>query len=59
MGGIAHKPWRVEAAERELPRGAVPAAEAMLASARTTHDNAFKLKLAARTLASVLGEAKA
>ena len=22
LGGVAHKPWRIEAAERELPRGA-------------------------------------
>ena len=25
LGGVAHKPWRVEAAEAELPRGAKPA----------------------------------
>jgi len=24
VGGIAHKPWRVEAAESELPRGGRP-----------------------------------
>ena len=24
LGGVAHKPWRVEAAEREMPRGAKP-----------------------------------
>jgi xanthine dehydrogenase YagS FAD-binding subunit len=48
----------VEAAERELPRGASVAADAMLAGARTTRDNAFKLPLVQRTLASVLAEAK-
>jgi xanthine dehydrogenase YagS FAD-binding subunit len=58
LGGVAHKPWRVEAAERELPRGASVAADAMLAGARTTRDNAFKLPLVQRTLASVLAEAK-
>jgi xanthine dehydrogenase YagS FAD-binding subunit len=58
LGGVAHKPWRVEAAERELPRGASAAADAMLAGARTTRDNAFKLPLVQRTLASVLAEAK-
>src|SRR3954454_4826346 len=58
LGGVAHKPWRVEAAERELPRGAKAAASAMLDGAKPTHDNAFKVPLVERTLASVLAEAK-
>ena len=58
LGGVAHRPWRVEAAEAELPRGAKPAMAAILDGARPTHDNAFKLVLAERTLASVLAEAK-
>jgi xanthine dehydrogenase YagS FAD-binding subunit len=58
LGGVAHKPWRLEAAERELPRGAGAAAAVLLAGARTTHDNAFKVPLVERTLASVLIEAK-
>jgi xanthine dehydrogenase YagS FAD-binding subunit len=48
----------VEAAEAELPRGAGPAMAAILDGARPTHDNAFKLTLARRTLAAVLAEAK-
>ena len=58
LGGVAHKPWRVEAAEVELPRGAKPAMEAILEGTRPTHDNAFKVTLAERTLASVLLEAR-
>jgi xanthine dehydrogenase YagS FAD-binding subunit len=58
LGGMAHKPWRVEAAEAELPRGAKPAMAAILDGAKPTHENAFKLTLAERTLASVLAEAK-
>jgi len=58
LGGVAPKPWRVEAAERELPRGAAAVAAGLLADARTTHDNAFKVQLVQRTLASVLAEAK-
>jgi xanthine dehydrogenase YagS FAD-binding subunit len=58
LGGVAHKPWRVEAAEREMPRGAKPVASALLAGARTTEHNAFKVPLVERTLASVLAEAK-
>ena len=58
LGGVAHKPWRVEKAEAELPRGAKPAMAAILAEARPTRDNTFKVALAERTLASVLAEAK-
>jgi xanthine dehydrogenase YagS FAD-binding subunit len=58
LGGVAHKPWRVEAAEAELPRGAKAAAAPLLAEARTTQANAFKLPLVERTLAAVLAEAR-
>ena len=58
LGGVAHKPWRVEAAEAELPRGAKAAASAVLDGAKPTHENAFKLPLAERTLSAVLAEAR-
>jgi xanthine dehydrogenase YagS FAD-binding subunit len=58
LGGVAHKPWRVEAAEAEMRRGAKAVTARLLAGARTTHDNAFKVPLVERTLASVLTEAK-
>ena len=58
LGGVAHKPWRVEAAEAEMPRGAKAVTAGLLADARPQHDNAFKLMLVERTLASVLAEAK-
>ncbi|MET4385755.1 xanthine dehydrogenase YagS FAD-binding subunit [Bradyrhizobium sp. F1.4.3] len=58
VGGIAHKPWRVEAAEAEMPRGAKAVAARLLDGARPTRDNAFKLALVERTLAAVLTEAK-
>jgi xanthine dehydrogenase YagS FAD-binding subunit len=58
LGGVAHKPWRVEAAEREMPRGAKAVATTLLAGARTTHENAFKVPLVERTIAAVLNEAK-
>jgi xanthine dehydrogenase YagS FAD-binding subunit len=58
LGGVAHKPWRVEAAEAEMPRGAKAVTERVLAGARPTHDNAFKLRLAERTLAAALTEAR-
>jgi xanthine dehydrogenase YagS FAD-binding subunit len=58
LGGVAHKPWRVEAAEAELPRGAAAVASKLLEGARPTRENAFKLQLAERTLGAVLTEAK-
>ena len=58
LGGVAHKPWRVEAAEREMPRGAKAVAAGLVGAARTTPENAFKVVLVERTLASVLAEAK-
>lgn len=59
LGGVAHKPWRLEAAEAELPRGAKAVTTRLLADAKPTRDNAYKLPLAERTLAAVLREAKA
>jgi xanthine dehydrogenase YagS FAD-binding subunit len=58
LGGVAHKPWRVAAAEAEMPRGAKAVAERLLAGARPTRENAFKLPLVERTLAAVLSEAR-
>ena len=58
LGGVAHKPWRVEAAEAELPKGAAAVVARLLAGARPTEENAFKLKLVERVLAAVLADAK-
>jgi xanthine dehydrogenase YagS FAD-binding subunit len=58
LGGVAHKPWRAEAAEAEMPRGAKAVIERLLGEARTTHHNAFKRPLAERTLAAALADAK-
>ncbi|UVC14677.1 FAD binding domain-containing protein [Mesorhizobium onobrychidis] len=58
LGGVAHKPWRVEAAEIEMPHGAKAVTVHLLADARPTNENAFKLPLVERTLAAVLAEAR-
>ena len=58
LGGVAPKPWRVEAAEAELPRGAKAVSAKLLAGAQPTHDNEFKLQLALRTLGAVLTQAR-
>ncbi|MFR9673493.1 FAD binding domain-containing protein [Streptomyces sp. TR06-5] len=60
LGGVAHKPWRAERAEREL-RGAPAteemfrrAAEAEMAGASPREGNAFKVPLARNTLVATL-----
>jgi len=58
LGGVAHKPWRLEEADAALPRGGQAVADALFAGARPTRDNAFKLTLAARTLHAALAEAR-
>ncbi len=58
LGGVAHKPWRVEAAEAEMPRGAKAVAGRLLAGAKPTKENAFKIKLVERALGAALAEAK-
>jgi xanthine dehydrogenase YagS FAD-binding subunit len=58
LGGVAHKPWRVEAAEAEMPRGAKAVAARLLDGARPTGENTFKLALVERTLGAALMEAK-
>ncbi len=58
VGGVAHKPWRDEAAEADLPKGAKVVTAQLFAGAKPTTDNAFKLRLAERTLGAVLQEAK-
>ena len=62
LGGVAHKPWRARKAEAAL-RGQPAteasfraAAEAELADARPLRENGFKIELATRTIAAVLGE---
>jgi xanthine dehydrogenase YagS FAD-binding subunit len=58
VGGVAHKPWRMEAAEADLPKGAKAVAEQLFAGARPTDQNEFKLMLAERALGAVITEAR-
>jgi xanthine dehydrogenase YagS FAD-binding subunit len=58
LGGVAHKPWRVEAAEAAMLRGARALTAELLSGAKPTQENAFKLPLVERTLGAVLTEAK-
>lgn len=58
LGGVAPKPWRVEGAETDLSSGAKAVAAKLLADAKPTPQNAFKIKLAERAIGAVLAEAK-
>jgi xanthine dehydrogenase YagS FAD-binding subunit len=60
LGGVAHKPWRANAAEAALSGAPATeaafraAASAELASARGLHDNAFKIELGRRVITDTL-----
>jgi xanthine dehydrogenase YagS FAD-binding subunit len=58
LGGVAHRPWRVPAADSALPHGAGAVTDQLLAGVRVTTDNAFKVPLVQRTLAAVLADAR-
>ncbi|MGA0606969.1 FAD binding domain-containing protein [Phenylobacterium sp. VNQ135] len=59
LGGVAHKPWRADEAEKAMadmePRAAADAAaDALLQGARGHGSNDFKIPLARQTLAAVI-----
>jgi len=58
VGGVAHKPWRLDTADAELPSGAGRVTRRLLLDAQPTEHNAYKVKLVERTLGAVLAEAK-
>ncbi len=58
FGGVAPKPWRNVDADAAMPHGAAAVVGAAFAGARPTHDNAFKLTLAKRTLAAAMAQAR-
>ncbi|KAB1069948.1 FAD binding domain-containing protein [Methylobacterium planeticum] len=59
FGGVAPRPWRVEAAEADLRKGAKAVTDRVFAGAKPTEHNAYKLKLAERTLTAALNQARA
>lgn len=58
LGGVGTKPWRSDAADAALAKGAHAVAAALFAGAAPTDQNQYKLKLAERTIAAVLASAK-
>jgi xanthine dehydrogenase YagS FAD-binding subunit len=65
LGGVAHKPWRAQAAERQLvgtrlePAAIEAAARASVEGAKPHRDNAFKITLAQRAVVRALQRAGA
>lgn len=54
LGGVAPKPWRDPKADAALAQGAKAVVARLLAGAKTTEQNAFKVPLVERTLDSIL-----
>jgi xanthine dehydrogenase YagS FAD-binding subunit len=54
FGGLAPKPWRVEAADAAAGNGSNAVTDAVLGGARPTRQNEFKLALTRRLLAAVM-----
>lgn len=54
LGGVAHMPWRIEAADADMRGGAKIVTSRLLADAQPTSENAFKRTLVERTLAATL-----
>ncbi|MEE4858262.1 xanthine dehydrogenase family protein subunit M [Pseudomonas alliivorans] len=59
LGGVAYTPWRSEEADAVMPQGARAVAARLLANAQPTPQNAFKVKLAERTIGLALTQASA
>lgn len=58
FGGVASKPWRVEEAEALLSQGAAAVTARAFAGATPTPENAFKIPLATRALASIIAQTR-
>ncbi|WP_439533784.1 FAD binding domain-containing protein [Polymorphobacter sp.] len=59
IGGIAPKPWRNAAGDAALPNGEKAVAAALLAGAKPTKDNEFKLLLTERAIGAALSKGRA
>jgi xanthine dehydrogenase YagS FAD-binding subunit len=58
FGGVAPRPWRVEAAEPALRSDRAAAMAQVFKGARPTEENKFKIPLAERALAAVMTQAR-
>jgi xanthine dehydrogenase YagS FAD-binding subunit len=58
LGGVGTKPWRSEAGDAAVPKGAKAVAAALLADAMPSEENQYKVALTERTIAAILAQAK-
>ena len=58
IGGVAPKPWRSDAADAAFAQGPRAVAQRLMAGARPTKDNAFKVPLVERTIAAAIADAR-
>jgi xanthine dehydrogenase YagS FAD-binding subunit len=58
LGGVAPKPWRIEASESSMAKGAKAVVKELLADAKPTTENEFKITLVERTLDAILTQAR-
>lgn len=58
LGGVAPKPWRVESCEFSMARGAKAVVKELLADAKPTTENEFKITLVERTLDAILARSR-
>ncbi len=58
LGGVAAKPWRMEEAEALLSKGSKQVTERLLAGARPTRENQYKIALVERTIEFIIQQAR-
>lgn len=58
LGGIGTKPWRSPAGDAAIRQGAKAVAAVLFVDAAPSDDNRYKLKLAERTIAAILRDAR-
>lgn len=58
LGGVASKPWRIEEAEALLSKGSKQVTERLLAGAKPTKENQYKIALVERTIEFVIQQAR-
>lgn len=58
IGGVAHKPWRIDEADAALVNGASSVADILFAHASPTEENRFKIDMVERVIDAAIHEAR-
>jgi xanthine dehydrogenase YagS FAD-binding subunit len=59
VGGVAHKPWRMNEAEKVLGQGGKAVASILFADAKPTNENRFKIEMVERVIDASLDDGRA